>query len=385
MIIKGMKYRIYPTKAQKEFFAKSFGCARYIYNWGLATKRDEYEKTKKSSTCYALIKKLPLLKKENEWLSEVYAQSLQASLRNLDSAFKKFFKKQGKYPRFKKKAKNDFCFQIPQGASMVRDKLSVPKVKDPIKMVVDRPINGKIKTTTISKNGCDQYFVSFCVETESDIVPLEEFDESRTIGIDLGIKDFTVISDGRVIPNPRHLNNKLKRLKKIQRRHSRKIKGSNNRNKARKRLAKMHVNIANSRKDFLHKLTHGLTHDNQVGTIAIENLAVSNMVRNHCLAQAISDVGWGEFRIQLTYKCLWYGKNLIVIDRFAPSSKYCPECGELNDKLTLADREWTCSCGAHHNRDLLASGNIRDFGIKQYRGGLGNLNACGEERAYAAS
>ena len=378
MIQKGYKYRIYPNKEQEIFLMRSFGCTRFVYNWALSLKNQEYANTKKSSNYYELNRKLPELKKEYPWLTEVYSQTIQASLRNLDNAFTRFFKKRGKYPKFKSKHKNDYSFQIPQGAKILEGKLYIPKVKDGIKIKLSREFDGKIKTTTISKNPVGQYFVTFLVESNENIKPLENFNIDKTIGIDLGIKEFAVISDGRRIENPKHLKNKLRRLKKIQQRYSRKQKGSNNRKKYRMKVARQHLKIKNQRQDFLHKLTHKLTHENQVSSICIEDLAISNMVKNHCLSQAISDVGWGEFRRQLDYKCKWYGKNLIVISRFAPSSKLCPECGQINQKLTLADREWACDCGAIHDRDLLASNNIKNFGIEKYRRDYGNSNVCGE-------
>jgi len=378
MIQKGYKYRIYPNKEQEIFLMKSFGCARFVYNWALALKNQEYTNTKKSSNYYELNKKLPELKNEYDWLTEIYSQTIQSSLRNLDNSFTRFFKKQGKYPKFKSKHKNDFSFQIPQGAKIIENKLYIPKVKDGIKIKISKDFDGRIKTTTIAKNPSGQYFVTFLIESNENVKELEQFNINKTIGIDLGIKEFAVISDGSRIENPRHLKKKLKKLKKIQQRYSRKQKGSSNRKKHGIKVAKQHLKVKNQRQDFLHKLTHKLTHDNQVSSICIEDLAVFNMIKNHCLAQSISDVGWGEFRRQLEYKCKWYGKNLIVISRFAPSSKLCPECGQINKNLTLADREWICDCGAKHDRDLLASNNIKNFGIEKYRRDYGNSNACGE-------
>ena len=385
MIQKGYKYRIYPNREQETFLMKSFGCSRFVYNWALALKNQEYAATKKSSNYFVLEKKMYDLKQEFPWLTEVGAQSLQASLRNLDNAFTRFFKKQGKYPQFKKKFKNDYSYQIPQNAVIENNKLWIPKVKSGIKIKIDRPFDGKIKTVTISKNAYGQFFVTLLIESNENIKEPEAFDPERTLGIDLGIKDFAVFSDGTRIENPKLLRKKLKKLKKIQRKHAKKQKGANNRNKYRKKVAKCHLQIANQRRDFLHKLTHNLTHNNQVSSIVIEDLAVANMIKNHKLALSISDVGWGEFRRQLDYKCKWYGKNLIVISRWAPSSKLCPECGQLNDKLTLADREWICECGAKHDRDFLAANNIRSFGIEQYRRNYGNLKkkACGENLAQA--
>lgn len=378
MILKGYKYRIYPDKKQKDFLMKSFGCVRFIYNWGLALKNQEYKDTKKSSNYYELNKKLLKLKEENIWLTEIIAQSIQMSLRNLDNAFNRFFKKQGEYPRFKSKNKNDFSFQIPQNVQLYKNRLYIPKVKKGIKIKIDREFDGKIKTITISKNASGQYFATILIESNENKKELEKFEIDKTLGIDLGIKDFAIFSDKTKIKNPKYLKKKLRKLKKIQRKHSRKKLGSNNKKKYRIKLARIHNKIANQRKDFLHKLTYDLTHKNQVSSIVIEDLTVSNMIKNHNLALSISDVSWGEFRRQLEYKCDWYGKNLIVISRFAPSSKLCPECGSLNENLKLSDREWTCGCGAKHDRDLNASINIKNFGIEQYRRNYGNSNACGE-------
>jgi len=379
MIQKGYKYRIYPNKQQEEFLMKSFGCARFIYNFGLAKKNQEYANNKKSINYYSLNTELNKLKKEKEWLTEVNSQSLQMALRNLDNAFTKFFREKKGFPKFKSKNKNDFSFQMPQHVSIYENKLYIPKVSEGIKIKLSREFKGKIKTTTISKNAYDQFFVTLLVESEEECSNVtKKVNSKTTIGIDLGIKDFAVFSNGERIANPRHLKNKLRKLKKIQRRHSRKVKGSNNRKKNRLILAHLHLKIKNQRGDFLHKLTHDLTHKKQVDTIVIEDLAVANMIKNHCLARAISDVGWGEFRRQLEYKCKWYGKNLIVIGRFEPSSKLCSNCGTINSELKLSDREWICSCGVKHDRDLLAANNIKNFGLTQYRRNYGNLHASGD-------
>ena len=312
------------------------------------------------------------------WLLEVNSQSLQMALRNLDNAFTRFFREKKGFPNFKSRKKNNFLFQLPQNVSITDGKLHIPKIKDSIKIKLHRPFKGKVKTTTISKNPYGQYFVTLLIESEEDYKKLKPVKNKTTIGIDLGIKEFAVLSNGERIPNPKHSKNKLRRLKKIQRRHSRKVKGSNNRKKHRLKLAHIHLKIKNQRGDFLHKLTYYLTHKNQVNTIVIEDLAVKNMIKNHCLAQSISDVSWGEFRRQLEYKCKWYGKNLITIGRFDPSSKLCPECGQLNQNLKLSDREWICDCGAKHDRDLLAANNIKNFGLVQYRRNFGNLHASGD-------
>ncbi len=375
MIQKGFKFRIYPNKEQEIFLMKSFGCARFVYNFGLQLKIQSYTDSKKSLNYYELNKKLNELKSDPDkgWLKEVYSQSLQSSLRHLDNAFTRFFKEKKGFPKYKSRHKNDFSFSIPQGASIKEGKLCIPKVRDGIKLVQHRQFEGIIKTVTISKNPVGQYFVTLLVEENSNEVKPKILKKNKTIGVDLGIKDFAILSTGEKIQNPKYLKKKLKRLKKIQKRHSRKLKGSNNRNKHRIKVAKIHNKIANQRRDFLHKLSHRLTHDKQVSSICIEDLAVKNMVRNRKLSQAISDVGWGEFRRQLEYKSKWYGINLIVIGRFEPSSKLCNQCGLINENLKLSDREWTCECGAIHDRDILAANNIKNFGIVQYQRNFGNL------------
>ncbi len=230
-----------------------------------------------------------------------------------------------------------------------------------IKIRIDRKFEGRIIRATISENNIGQHFVSYIVEDESKKPKKPQVKEKTTLGIDLGIKDFAVLSDGKRIENNRFFKNSEQRLKVLQRRLSRKQKGSQNRKKARYKVAKLYNKISNQRSNFLHNLTYQLTHDNQVGTIAIEDLSVNGMLKNHCLAKAISDVAWSEFRRQLEYKCDWYGKNLIVIGRFEPSSKIC-HCGKVNKDLKLSDREWTCpECGRVNDRDLLAAQNIKKF------------------------
>ena len=363
------KYRIYPNKQQKEFLEKSFGCSRFVYNHFLAKNNKQYAENKKSDSYVKNSSELTKLKKEHEWLNEVSAVALQQSLRNLDTAYTGFFRKNTRYPNFKKKS-NKNSFSIPQVAKVVGRKLSIPKCRN-IKIALNKELP-EFKTVTISKTPDGKYYASFSIEDEREFPKKPKLEINKTIGIDLGIKSFAVISTGEVIDNPRHLKSSLNKLKKEQRKLSKKKKGGQNRGKQRVRVARVHQRIANQRKDFLHKLTYRLTHENQVNSICIEDLAVSNMMKNHKLAQAISDVSWSEFRRQLTYKCDWYGKNLIVINRFDPSSKMCRHCGEITE-LTLADRAWTCRCGELIDRDLNAALNIKSFGIEQYRRNYGNL------------
>lgn len=364
MINKAFKYRIYPNKNQVESIAKHFGCARFIYNWGLAKKIEAFQAEKKTLSCFDLIAQLTKLKKQHEysWLNEVNSQALQMSLRNLDNAFTGFFKQKKAFPKFHSKKDNKNSFQCPQNVKIIGNKLTIPKIPN-IQIALSRPLVGKIKTSTVSKTCTGKYFVSILVEQEGDYPYKPTIKRDTTIGIDLGIKTFATISDGRKIDNPKFLKTSLGKLKKQQRKLSHKVKGSNNSNKQRLKVALMHEKITNQRSDFLHKLTTQLTHENQVESIAIEDLAVKNMVKNHCLAQAISDVAWGQAIQQLTYKCDWYGKNLLTIGRFEPSSKMC-SCGKVNSELTLADRVWTCkNCNTTHDRDILASQNIKRFAL----------------------
>ena len=360
---KGYKYRIYPNKNQQVLLEKHFGATRWIFNYGLQRKIEKYQKEKKSLSCFQISKELPELKKKNEWLKEINAQSLQMSLRSLDNAYTAFFKKHNKFPRFKTK-KGRQAFSIPQGNKIDWENRKASFFKlGKIKIRVDRKFEGKILKATISRNNINQYFVSYTVEEDIKLPKPKKIKEKTTIGIDLGIKDFAILSNGKKIKNPKYLKNSEQRLKVLQKRLSRKKKGSQNRKKARFRVAKLYNKISNQRSNFLHNFTYQLTHDSQVDTIAIENLNVKGMMKNHHLAKAIADVSWGEFVKQLTYKCKWYGKNLLVIGRFEPSSKMC-SCGYINHDLKLSDREWVCpKCGRKHDRDILAANNIKKFAL----------------------
>lgn len=369
-MIKGYKYRIYPNEKQREYFKKVFGCVRYIYNWGLETKIKAYEKDKTNISCFELINELPKLKITNIWLREVGADSLQQALRYLDSAYKKFFKENRGFPVFKSKKnnKNSFKTHCVTYIDFNKNTLQIPKCKN-IKVKIDRVFEGRFTGCTISKTSTDKYYVSFNVEDGREISIKPKPIQSKTIGIDLGLKSFAVMSDGKVIENPKFYRKTERKLKILNRRLSKKRKGSSNRNKARLKLTRYYEKVSNQRNDFLHKLSSRLVAENQ--SIAIEDLAVSNMLKNHNLSKSISDVAWSEFRRQLTYKCNWYGKNLLVIDHFCPSSKMC-SCGVINKNLKLSDREWTCkSCNITHDRDLLAAQNIVKFAFIPQ--GMGNF------------
>lgn len=359
------QYRLYPNKEQKQILECHFGAMRWIYNYGLERKTKAFQKDKTKVSCFEIIKEIPILKsKENtKWLKEINAQSLQMSLRQLDNAYTKFFRDKKGFPNFKNKFSKR-SFSIPQGNKIDFAKGIATFIKiGKIRVRIDRPFKGRIGTAIISKNGADQYFVSYTVVDNVKEKKLKRIREKTTVGIDLGLKHFIVMSDGTRIDNPKFLKQSEKRLKVLQRRLSRKQKGSQNRIKAKKSLARLHIKIKNQRSDFLHKLTSQLTRENQTESYAIETLRVGNMMKNHHLAKAIADASWGEFVRQMEYKCGWYGKNLLRIGTFEPSSKMCL-CGVVNQSLTLADREWKCqSCQRVNDRDLTAAINIKNFAL----------------------
>lgn len=366
-MIKQQRYRIYPTKEQQAYLLKCFGSCRFVYNHFLELRNTLYEDSKKSLSAYEMMSQLPELKRRYEWLKEICAQSLQIELMHLDNAFTAFFRKTADYPKFKSRSHSRASISFPQDVRFVDDNhIRIPKLRQSIKIVLSRPISGKIKTATISKNSSEQYFVSFVIDDGLEAPQKEKTTPEGTIGIDLGIKHFATFSTGEKVKNPRTFSKLSVKLAREQRKLSRMQKGSNNRAKQKLRVARIYQKIANRRADFLHKLTYRLTHESQVNTICIENLSVKELLEEKLLSRQIADASWSEFRRLLTYKCDWYGKNLIVIDRYAPSSKLCAQCGKINNNLTLADRTWTCSCGVVYDRDINAAQNIRRFGLEYY-------------------
>jgi putative transposase len=367
-MFKSYSYRIYPNASQAELLNQSFGCCRFVYNWALAKKIELYQSEGKSISCFDLMKFLPELKNEHEWLKATNAQSFQVVVTNLDAAFTSFFKNNGGFPKFKSKHRSKPSFANPQNCKVDFEsgKLSIPKCKN-IKAVFSRTFEGKVKTVTISRSRSGRYFASVLVDDGRELPVKAPIIDKNSVGVDVGIKHFAVLSTGEKVDNPKHLKQSEARLKVLQRRMSRKVRGSNNRHKARLRVARLHERIADSRKDFHHKLSTRLVRENQ--TVIVEDLNVKGMVKNHCLAKAISDCGWSQFKEYLRYKCDWYGKNLVEIGRFEPSSKMC-SCGVINNALKLSEREWECSsCGAVHDRDILAANNIKRFGLIQIQGG----------------
>ena len=364
-MLKAYKYRIYPTKEQTELINKHIGSVRFLYNIALETKQIAYASKKINLTRYDLQKQLKDLKNECEWLKEVNSQSLQVALMSLDAAYLKFFKGQNSFPNFKKKS-NGGSFNVPQNVLLENNKLIIPKFKKGIKIVLHRPIKGEIRQATISRTTTGKYFVSILCDTGEAIKAKAKIKEQTTIGIDLGIKTYLVSSDGKEFDNPKFLRKAQSKLKYVQRKYS-KHKGKRTKHK----LAILHEKVSNQRKDFLHKTSSELIKNHD--SIAIEDLAVSNMVKNHKLAQSISDAGWSTFATMLEYKAEWYGKNILKIGRFDPSSKLHNTCGYINKDLTLSDREWTCpKCGEVVSRDVNAAINIKNFALKN--------NLSGEHR-----
>jgi len=361
IVNRSYRYRIYPNRVQREAFAKQFGCCRFVYNYFLRQRIDYYAvhkvgEGKKSLTYVDTSALLTQLKRPPEyiWLNEGNAQALQQSLRDLDKAYNNFFNKRAQFPKFKKKS-NRQSFRVPQGFSLCDGWLHLPKLA-PIKIVLHRPIEGTAKHVTITTTPAGAYYASFCCEYE---IPEPEY-KGATIGIDLGVKDFLVTSEGEHVAAPKHLRQAEKRLHRLQRKLSRRTKGSRGREKARIAVAKQHDKVANRRADFLHKLSRRMVDENQV--ICAESLNVKGMLANHRLAKSISDCGWSEYLRQVKYKGAWFGCDLLYCDRFFPSSKRCHDCGYILNSLPLSVRGWTCpACGTIHDRDENAARNIKTF------------------------
>lgn len=374
-MLKAYKFRIYPTNEQIEKLNQHFGHTRFVYNLFLEFANNAYKNTKTSFINYSLwCKILTILKKSEKykWLNDVNAQSLQQSIKDLETAFKYFFKKQNNYPNFKKKSHKQ-SFRVPQSIELYEkennDKygfLFIPKFREGIKTRIHRkiPSNAKIKSCTIIKTTTNKYYASILVETD-EIVPARDIDYENSIGIDVGLKDVVILSNGIKIEAPKILHRYEKQLKHAQKELSNKILGSKNWEKSRLKVAKIYEKIKNTREDFLHKLTKEIS-ENQADIFFVEKLNIQGMLKNHKLAKSISDVSWYQFKAFLKYKSERIGKKVIEIGTFEPSSKTCNVCGYKNHDLKLSDREWICpECGTKHDRDINAAINIRQFGLKQ--------------------
>ncbi len=365
-MLKAYKYKINPNMQQQELLLKFFGCTRYVYNWGLNLKTSAYKENGIKIGYAELAKELVNVKKQSEyeWLNECPGVSLQQSLRCLDNAFTMFFRKNGKYPKLKSKKHSKDSAKFIQSVHFDFENWTVklPKLGK-VKLCKNRTFNQstcKQGTCTVSRDHCGTYW---CVITVDDLQPkvartkpLKE----TAVGIDLGIKDYAILSDGTKFTNPKHLEKAQRKLAWLQKDFARTAKGSKNHEKMRVKVAKCYRTISNQRNDFLHKLSTHLIRN--YDTICLEDLNVKGMEQNHHLARAIQGAAWSEFVRQLEYKSEWYGKNVLFIGRFEPSSKLCHKCGYINRNLKLSDREWTCPmCGEHHDRDINAAINIKEI------------------------
>ncbi|MBF2058041.1 MAG: IS200/IS605 family element transposase accessory protein TnpB [Cyanobacterium sp. T60_A2020_053] len=363
-MLKAVKVQLYPNHKQAEKLSQVMGSARWFWNYALNLCNETYKQTGKGLGRTAINKELPLLKKAEEtaWLGDCYSQVLQSVTLNLTKAFMNFFDKRAKYPRFKSYHGKQSC-QYPQNVKIVDGCLKIPQL-GLVKASIHRIFDGEIKTVTVSKTPTGKYFASILFDTKQDFP--EVIITGKVCGIDLGIKDFAIVHDGDKTSrynNPRQIKKHEKNLARKQQKLARKKKGSQNREKARKLVAKVHERTSNARHDFLHKLSRKIVNNNQV--VVVEKLNIKGMVRNHCLAKAISDVGWGTFINFLDYKLKEKGGLLVEIDRWFPSSKTCSNCLYQMSEMPLDVREWTCpSCGTHHDRDENASKNIRAEGIR---------------------
>lgn len=372
MTHRSYKFRFYPTKVQEQQLTQTFGAVRYVYNRGLEVRKNAWESERKSVGFYETCKMLTQWKKEEEtsWLNNPSRAVLMVSLNNLDKSYKTFFKNKKGYPKFKKRGVSR------ESATFLKTRfrfkstgLYLEKITGPIKVAWSRVLPEGLEPSqcTVSKDKAGRYFISLLFDEENEKLP----ENNNAVGVDLGITHYAILSNGEKIDNPKFLEKDLKKLKRAQQSLSRKQKGSNNREKAKLKVAKIHAKIADKRRDHLHKLSTRLINENQV--ICLEDLSVKNMVKNKNLSKAISSASWGMFREMLTYKAEWYGRELVVIDKWFPSSKTCSSCGFVLDKLELSVRHWTCECGITHDRDINAAKNILAAGLAE------SLNACGDD------
>ena len=361
------QFELQPTQGQKVLLDKHFGCIRFVFNHFLNERKGQYQANKKSDNYYAQAATLTELKKKEEtiWLKEVNSQSLQFALRCLDTAFVNFFRGNAKFPRFKSRKKKNTC-TVPQFAKLENNRFYAPKFKEGIQVIVHREVKGEIGKCTLSKTPTGKYFVA--ILSEEQYQPKQK--TGKTTGIDLGIKDFCITSDGIKFKNNKYTKQYERKLTKAQKHLSRKTKGSNSFEKQRRKTARVHEKITNSRMDNLHKVTQQLVSDYDI--ISLEDLHIKGMVKNHKLAKHISDASWGMFVRLLEYKVDWNDKQIIKINRFYPSSKTCCECGWINQDLNLSIREWTCKNGHILDRDLNAAKNILKEGLKIMSSGTGD-------------
>ncbi|GGO32374.1 IS200/IS605 family element transposase accessory protein TnpB [Microbispora bryophytorum] len=364
LVKRAYKYRFYPTPEQADELARTFGCVRKVYNLALEERTRAYTLEGRRVSYVETSAMLTAWKKTPElaFLGEVSSVPLQQALRHLQAGFANFFAKRARYPTFKSRKKSRASAEYTRSAFRWRDgRLTLAKMNAPLNIRWSRPLpeGAQPSTVTVSHDNAGRWFVSILVEEK--IRPLDP--TQNMVGVDAGVTALATLSTGEKVTNPRHERADRKRLAKAQRALARKTKGSNNRAKARLTVARVFARIADRRRDFLHKLSTRLVRENQ--TVVIEDLAVRNMVRNHALARAISDASWRELRSMLEYKTAWYGRELLVVDRWFPSSKLCSVCGTLRNAMPLGVREWTCACGLTHDRDVNAAKNILAAGLAE--------------------
>jgi putative transposase len=367
---RAFKYRFYPTEAQAAELSRTFGCVRKVYNLALEARTVAWYQRQERVNYNATSAMLTAWKKTEElaYLTEVSSVPLQQCLRHLQGAFTSFFEGRAKYPRFKSRKKSRRSAEYTSSAFRYRDgRLTLARMREPLNVVWSRPLpdSAQPSTVTVSQDAAGRWFVSLLCDDTITPAPAT----TATVGIDAGITSLVTLSTGEKITNPRHERRDRARLAKAQRGLSRKAPGDGaNRAKARRKVAKIHARITDRRRDHLHKLTTRLVRENQ--TVVIEDLTVRNLVKNARLARAVSDAAWRELRGMLEYKCAWYGRELVVIDRWFPSSKLCGSCGTIRTKLPLNVRTWTCECGTVHDRDANAAKNILAAGLA--------VSACGD-------
>ena len=363
------QYRFYPTDEQKQILARTFGCARFVYNWALRLRTDAYYQDQKRGYYDETSAMLTNLNKQPEysWLNEVSCVPTQQALRHLDRAFRNFFEGRAEYPTFHSRHGEQAAEYTTSAFKWDGTTLTLAKMEESLSIVWSRPLPKGCKptTVTVTQDTTGRYFVSMLVE--EDITPLPVVNQQ--VGLDLGLKSMVVLSTGEQVGNPQFFRKDEKKLAKASRRLAKKKKGGKNRAKARLKVARIHARIADRRRDYQQKLSTRIVHENQV--ICVESLAVKNMLQNHCLAKSISDVGWGEFVRQLEYKAHWYGRTLVRIDKWYPSSKRCSHCGHVLVSLSLDERFWMCpECHTFHDRDINAAKNVLAAGLA--------VSACGE-------
>jgi len=357
-MLKAIKIRIYPAEEQRTRLSIQFGCARFVYNNALEYKQTVYKETGQNVSFHNLITRLTQLKEEFPWLGEADSQALQQSILHLKNAYVNFFEKRAMFPKKKKKHSRKQSFQYPQRVKIDSDKIYLPKVGW-VEAILHRPIEGMIKTVTVSLTPTGKYFASILTDDGIAVPePLKDLHEEDVEAVDLGLESFYTDSNGGKIANPRFLKRAANNLRKKQQSLSKKMKGSSKRNKARMQVAKAHEKVANARSDFQHKLSYHLAGENQA--VGMEGLRVKNMLKNRRLAKAIGDAAWGGFMNKVGYKCLRLGKRFVKIDTFYPSSKTCSQCTNIMDELPLNVRVWTCPvCKSFHDRDHNAAMNIK--------------------------